>query len=226
VLPTVEQLEYLEQLELDKATYENVVQRTGAKFLEALIKRHEYDDESLEGVKRVIRRWEADAQRAYDQFILRRYDPRRLIGINRIAIAGSGSGSGSAQARSGSSAGAGAGSARRQAACKAAFDRQAEQHAGWGALDIGATPLDWEAFQQAFNRGFEQPYETFNETSRREGQHFYAVAAGFAGADCGQRVLESQASWSHEVAQQRQAQQQAQQASQAAQAAQAAPSID
>jgi hypothetical protein len=221
VLPSVDQLEYLEQLELDKATYENVVQRTGAKFLEALIKRHEYDDdEALEGVKRVIRRWEADAQRAYDQFILGRYDPRRLIGINRIAIAGSGSGSGSAQARSGSSAGAGAGSARRQAACKAAFDRQAEQHAGWGALDIGATPLDWEAFQQAFNRGFEQPYETFNETSRREGQHFYAVAAGFAGADCGQRVLASQASWSQEVAQQRQARQQA------AQAAQAAPSID
>jgi hypothetical protein len=219
VLPTVEQLEYLEQLELDKATYENVVQRTGAKFLEALIKRHEYDDEALEGVKRVIRRWEADAQRAYDEFILRRWDPCRLIGIHRIAIAGSGSGSGSAQARSGSSAGSG----RRQAACKAAFDRQAEQHAGWGALDIGATPLDWEAFQQAFNRGFEQPYETFNETSRREGQHFYAVAAGFAGADCGQRVLASQASWSREVAQQRLAQQQAQQASQAAQAA---PSID
>jgi hypothetical protein len=219
VLPTVDQLEYLEQLELDKATYENVVQRTGAKFLEALIKHHEYDDEALQGVKRVIRRWEADAQRAYDEFILRRWDPCRLIGIHRIAIAGSGSGSGSAQARSGSSAGSG----RRQAACKAAFDRQAEQHAGWGALDIGATPLDWEAFQQAFNRGFEQPYETFNETSRREGQHFYAVAAGFAGADCGQRVLASQASWSQEVAQQRQAQQQAQQASQAAQAA---PSID
>jgi hypothetical protein len=219
VLPTVDKLEYLEQLELDKATYENIVQRTGAKYLEALIKHHEYDDETIEGAKRVIRRWEADAQRAYDEFILRRWDPCRLIGIHRIAIAGSGSGSGSAQARSGSSAGSG----RRQAACKAAFDRQAEQHAGWGARDIGATPLDWEAFQQAFNRGFEQPYETFNEMSRREGQHFYAVAAGFAGADCGQHVLASQASWSQEVAQQRQAQQQA---SQASQAAQAAPSID
>jgi hypothetical protein len=81
-----------------------------------------------------------------------------------------------------------------QQAAQQAFDRQFQEGAGYGtARYIGAVPLDRQAFQQAFDRGYARPFENFMERSRREGHNYFAVAAGVAGAECAQSALASQA---------------------------------
>lgn len=101
----------------------------------------------------------------------------------------------------------------QQQAAQRAFDRQFQEVAGYGtARYIGAVPLDRQAFQQAFDRGYARPFENFMERSRREGHNYFAVAAGVAGAECAQSALASQAPQQAQGPQVSQPQQQAAQA--------------
>ena len=103
-----------------------------------------------------------------------------------------------ADAHANAAAAAGGDDGVAQQAAQQAFDQQFQQRYS------GAVPLDRQAFQQAFDRGYARDFEYFDR-SVREGFNYFVVQAGIAGAECAQSALALQASQQAPGPQQQQA---------------------
>ena len=152
VLPRLEQLEAF--LQLDKSTYEALMQRTGEVYLGALVEHWGYDDAAIESATRIVRRWEEEANAQHAS----------------ATSATSGAGAGAASA---SASGAGAGSSSALVVCAQHGDGMLQQAAAIApseralgksrvsgtaaaAAAADAAAAARSAFQQAFERGYER----------------------------------------------------------------------